>query len=79
MLPEAVGFAILAPVNFQLLVKVFFVLFLLFYSVFAAILLRQIQLMERTIELGGGRFLKFLAIIQVGFSLATLFIVIGTF
>ena len=79
MPPDAVGFEILSGVNFALLVKAFFILFVVFYSVFALIQLRQIQLMERTIELGGGRFLKFLAIIQIGITLAILLIVIGTF
>ena len=79
MPPDAVGFEILSGVNFALLVKAFFILFVVFYSVFALIQLRQIQLMERTIELGGGRFLKFLSIIQIGITLAILLIVIGTF
>ncbi len=60
-------------------VKAFLVLFLIFYSVFAVILLRQIQTMSRTMPTELSPVLKFIGIMHLGFSLAILFLVIGNF
>lgn len=61
------------------LIKSFLVLFLAFYSVFSLIVYRQIQLMSRAVHIPLAPILKSIAIIQIGISLALLFIVIGTF
>lgn len=60
-------------------IKVFVVLFVIFYAVFSLIIFRQIQLMDRAIPTSIGPFLKFIGILQIGVSLAFLFIVIGAF
>lgn len=60
-------------------IKIFVVLFVIFYIVFALILYRQIQLMDRALPNPIAPFLKFVGILQIGVSLAFLFIVIGLF
>lgn len=60
-------------------VKSFVVLILVFYSVFALILYRQIQLMNKKLPTALSPFLKFVAIVHIGVSLALLFLVIGSF
>jgi len=60
-------------------VKTFFILFMVFYSFFALILFRQIQLMVKTLPLPLGPILKFIAIVHIGVSLALLFVVLGAF
>ncbi|MDP2632111.1 MAG: hypothetical protein Q8P25_00105 [Candidatus Curtissbacteria bacterium] len=59
--------------------KAFLLLFLVFYSVFALILFRQVQLMTRAIPTAVSPFLKFIAIIHIGVSIALLFIMIQLF
>lgn len=71
--------SVLGNLNAQFGLKAFLLLFLVFYSVFTLILFRQIQVMGRTVILPAVPFLKFLAIIHVGITLAILFITIGTF
>ncbi len=65
--------------NVGLLVKVFFLLFLLFYTIFSLIIFRQIQLMEKTLPLPLSPILTFSSILQIGVSLALLFVVLGAF
>ncbi len=60
-------------------IKAFVVLFVFFYVFFALILFRQIQLMTHALPTIAGPFLKFVAIVQIGISLALLSIVIGAF
>ena len=59
--------------------KAFLILFLVFYIVFAFILHRQIRLMCHTLPTPASPFLKFLATVHIGVSLAVLLAVIGTF
>lgn len=73
----ASNFSIAASANF--VAKSFLILFLVFYSIFTFILFRQIQLMGRTLPMPLVPFLRFLAILQIGISLALLFVVVGTF
>lgn len=61
------------------IVKAFFILFLVFYTVFALIIFRQIQLMAKALPAPISPFLKFLAIVHIGISLALLFVVLGVF
>lgn len=61
------------------LVKLFFVLLVIFYLVFTLILFRQVQIMDRTLPTSVGPFLKFLAIVLIGIALAFMFVIIGMF
>ena len=76
---EDVANSLFWGINFAWGVKAFLILFLVFYSVFALMLFRQIQLMIRTLPTQLSPFLKFLAIVHIGISLAILLMVIGTF
>ena len=60
-------------------IKAFFVLFLVFYLVFALMLFRQIQLGGKALPTSIVPFVRFMAIIHIGFSLALLLVVLGTF
>lgn len=60
-------------------IKAFIVLFLIFYSIFALILFRQIQLMAKTLPMALSPILKFLGILHIGVALALLFVVLGAF
>lgn len=70
---------LLAGLNTGFLIKGFVLLFLIFYTFFSLILFRQIQLMDRAIPTAVGPFLKFIGILQIGFAIAFLFIIIGVF
>ena len=61
------------------IVKAFFILFLIFYIVFALVIFRQTQLMAKTLPTTLSPILKFIAILQIGVALALLSIVIGVF
>ncbi len=76
---ETIGnnFTFGASANF--VVKAFFILFLIFYAIFTLILYRQIQLMGRSLPTPLVPFLKFLAVLHIGVSLALLFVVVGVF
>ena len=76
---EEVTNSIFGRIEAGLVVKIFFVLFLIFYSFFSLILYRQIQLMCKTLPTPVAPFLKFVAIIHIGVSLAILLVVIGLF
>ena len=65
--------------NAVFIIKAFLGLFLVFYTVFALIIFRQVQLMAKTLPVSISPFLKFMAIIQIGVSLALLFVVLGVF
>ena len=60
-------------------IKAFFILFLIFYSIFALIIYRQVQLMIDTLPVGISPFLKFVTIIHIGVALALLLVVLGVF
>jgi len=60
-------------------VKAFFVLFLIFYAIFALILYRQAQIMDKALPTPIAGVLTFIAILQIGIALGLLFIVIGAF
>jgi hypothetical protein len=60
-------------------IKIFLLLFLIFYSVFALILYRQTQLMTRTLPIVLAPFIQFATIVQIGVALALFFVVLGTF
>ena len=60
-------------------IKAFLILFVVFYSVFALIIFRQIQLMAKSLPMSLSPILKFVAIVHIGVSLALLFVVLGFF
>jgi len=66
-------------VNLDFWIKVFFILFIVFYIVFAFVLNRQIQLMGRALPTQVVPVMKFVALVNIGAALAILFIVIGIF
>ena len=61
------------------LTKAFLVLFLIFYSVFALILFRQIQIMNKKLPTALSPILRFVGIIHLGVTLAITFFVVGSF
>ena len=75
----------LASANFSgafsltFIVKIFFLLFLIFYCVFAAILYTQIVAMSEKLPTPVNPSVKFVGLINIGVSLALLFITIGLF
>lgn len=71
--------AILAGFNGLFVFKMFMVLFIIFYTIFAIILFRQIQIMTRKLPTKLSPILKFIALIHVGFSLAILFLFMSSF
>jgi len=76
---ETIGNNFTIGMSANLVAKAFFILFLIFYSIFTLILYRQIQLMGRTLPTPLVPFLKFLAVLHIGVALALLFVVIGAF
>lgn len=65
--------------NGLFIAKMFMVLFIIFYTVFALILFRQIQIMTIKLPTKLSPILKFIALIHVGFSLAILFLFMSSF
>ena len=59
--------------------KAFLILFIFFYVVFSLMIFRQIQIMAKTLPTSLTPWLKFIGIVQIGISLALLFVVIGAF
>jgi len=72
-------FSIIGQINSAFVVKIFLILFLIFYNFFAFVMYRQIQLMCRTLPTPVSGVLKFVAIVHIGVSLAVLLAVIGIF
>ena len=76
---EDIDTGIFDKINFIFIAKSFLILFAIFYVIFAFMLLRQVQLMCRTLPTSLSPLLKFLAIIHVGVALAVLLVVLGFF
>ena len=57
--------------------KAFSILFLVFYLIYALLIVRQVQLMGRAISSRLSPVLKFLSIVNVGFTMALLLLAIG--
>lgn len=76
---QANPFSFLDFLTLSFIVKVFFILFLVFYSVFALVVFRQIQLMARSLPMVLSPFLKFVAIVHIGVALALFFVVLEVF
>lgn len=76
---EGVGLGFLDNLTAAFGVKSFLVLFLVFYSVFALLLYRQVQIMDQKLPTALSPFLRFAGILHLGVSLAILFLTIGTF
>ncbi len=65
--------------NGLFITKMFMVLFIIFYTIFALLLFRQIQLMTKKLPTKLTPLLKFIAVVNVGFSLAILFLFMSSF
>jgi len=65
--------------NTIFVIKAFFILFLVFYIFFAIMLFRQVQIMTKKLPTQLSPLLKFIGLLNVGISLALLFMVIGIF
>lgn len=76
---EAVGVGFLDNLTAAFGVKSFLILFLVFYSVFALLMFRQVQIMDQKLPTALSPFLRFVGILHVGVALAILFLTIGTF
>lgn len=70
---------IFASLNGLFVFKMFMVLFIIFYTIFAVILFRQIQIMTIKLPTKLSPILKFIGLIHVGFSLAVLFLFMSSF
>lgn len=53
-------------------IKIFMTIFLIIYIIFAFVIVRQVQLMTQTLEVGFEKQLKFLAILHFLFAIAVL-------
>ena len=78
-MPLDVGNSLFGGSGAALGVKAFLVLFLIFYTVFAVILYRQIGLLNRKMTNSLAPVLKFVAFVHIGVTLALLFLTIGGF
>lgn len=76
---DETAFGLLGDLQFVFFARVLLIIFLVFYNVFAIILFRQIQIMCRTLPSGVAPYIRFLAIVHVGVSLAILLVILGTF
>ncbi len=65
--------------NTIFVIKAFFILFLVFYIFFAIMLFRQVQIMTKKLPTQLSPLLKFIGLLNVGISLALIFMVIGIF
>lgn len=73
------GFSLFSLPSASFLIKSFLILFLVFYAFFAFIMFRQVQIMGRALPTSVLPFLKFIAIIHLGVSIALLFLSVGLF
>lgn len=71
--------SILDKLNVALAVKAFFILFLIFYTIFALILYREIQVMGKSLPSPAVPFLKFVGILHIGLALALFLVTLGVF
>ena len=60
-------------------VKIFLILFLVFYTVFAFILYMQVKIMCRKLPTPLSPHLRFVSVLNIGISVAVIFLVMGTF
>lgn len=74
---QAISFLNIFGFGFAL--KAFAILFVTFYVFFAFLIFRQTQLMLKAVPTAVSPFIKFVAILQMGISLALLFAVMGIF
>lgn len=74
-----VGNNLFTNLNLNFFLKAFFILFLFFYTIYSVMLFRQVQLMTTKLPTQLTPLLKFFGLINLGVSLALLFLVIGMF
>jgi len=78
-MPTAGGFSVLDNFTFALGVKAFIILFLVFYTVFALILQKQVKLLSKKLPTPLTPHLRFAATLNIGVSIALLFLVLGLY
>ena len=76
---ESAGLNLLSTINPSFMVKGFLILFTIFYIVFSTILFRQIDLMSEKLPTSVNPLLRFIAIVNIGVSLALFFLILGIF
>jgi len=76
---EEAGFEAVNSITVAFGVKSFLILFLIFYTVFALILYRQVQIMVRKLPTPLSPHLRFISILNVGLSITVLFLILGLF
>lgn len=78
-MPTAGGIEFLSSFTIAFGTKAFIVLFLIFYTMFALILYRQVQIMNSKLPTQLSPILRFVSVLNVGVSVAILFLIIGMF
>ena len=76
---ENVGLGFINNLSAAFGIKSFLILFLVFYSVFALLLYRQVQIMDQKLPTTLSPTLRFVGILHVGVALAVLFLTTGIF
>ena len=76
---ESAGLNLLSTINPSFVVKGFLILFTIFYIVFSTILFRQIDLMSEKLPTSVNPLIRFIAIVNIGVSLALFFLILGIF
>ena len=76
---EAAGFGFLNLLTVGLGVKMFLILFLIFYIIFAFVLYRQVLTMCMKLPTLLSPHLKFVSVINIGIAVAVLFLIVGLF
>ncbi|OGD97974.1 hypothetical protein A3A49_02040 [Candidatus Curtissbacteria bacterium RIFCSPLOWO2_01_FULL_38_11b] len=76
---EGVGLGFINNISAAFGIKSFLLLFLVFYSVFALLLFRQVQIMNQKLPTSLSPTLRFVGILHVGVALAVLFLIAGIF
>lgn len=66
-------------INIVFWIKIFLILFIIFYCVFSFMLIKQIQMVTKELPTPIMPFLKFISIVNFGISLALIFLVMGLF
>ena len=78
-MPITEGTGVLNIFTIALGAKAFIVLFLIFYTMFALILHRQVQIMNGKLPTQLSPALRFISVLNVGVTVAILFLIIGLF
>lgn len=78
-MPVESGFGLFGNFSTEYGVKMFLILFLAFYTVFAFILYMQVNIMCRKLPTPLSPHLRFVSVLNIGISVAVIFLVLGSF